>query len=109
MQKMKKMKIEYTKSKNYAICPITGVVGSLSPTGFVQCEIFTETAKITSDHELEISELGVPMPQEMHVKTFTRELQALLLLTPEVAKNIGQWLIRTSEQAKSADKIIAKQ
>ncbi|MBU4411538.1 MAG: hypothetical protein KKB93_14595 [Actinobacteria bacterium] len=98
------MKIEYTKSKNYVTCPITGVVGGLSPTGFVQCEIFTETAKITSDHELVINESGIPMQPEMHIKTFNRELQALLLLTPEVAKNIGKWLIQMSEQAELATK-----
>ncbi len=101
---MVKMEIEYTKSKNHTTIPVTGVVGCLSPNGFVQCELFVETAQITDNHTLEIDGAGIPIPKETQVTKFNRELQTLLLLAPEVAKNIGKWLIQTAEQAEKAQK-----
>ena len=97
---MSKLKIEYTKSKNYAIAPITGVIGGVSPSGLVQCELFAEKANIAKDHELEINEKGIPVSQQVQIGLFTRELQSSLLITPAVAKNIGQWLIKTAEEAE---------
>jgi len=103
-----KFKIEYTKTKTYTTTPVTGVIGGVSPTGLVQCELYAEKANVTNDYEIEISASGVPVNQEMQVKVFTRELQTSILITPEVAKNIGQWLIKTSEEAEKTSRIRGK-
>jgi hypothetical protein len=103
-----KFKIEYTKTKTYTTTPVTGVIGGVSPTGLVQCELYAEKANVTNDHEIEISASGVPLSQKMQVKAFTRELQTSILITPEVARNIGQWLIKTSEEAEKASSMRAK-
>ena len=105
---MGKMKIEYTKSKHYMTVPATGIAGCISPTGLVQCDLYTEKANITTNHEIEIAENGQTLPSQMIVETFTRELQSSFLLTPEVANSIGQWLIKIADEAKIANNMKVK-
>lgn len=102
---MAKLSIKYTKSKNYVTTTATGVVGSMSPNGLVQCDFFVEKANLIEDQELEIDENGIPVsPDKVNVTSFTRELQSSLVMTPAIAKMIGTWLVKTSEEAEAAIK-----
>lgn len=97
---MPKVSIKYTESKDYKRVSATGVVGATTPQGFIQAELYLEIPDLPDSFELEINEEGDVVKETHEVKSFTREKQVGLLLRPDMAIAIGQWLISKAEETK---------
>jgi hypothetical protein len=95
--------IVFEKSKDKVTVPATGAFGGPTPDGAsVVANIFVEYASIPSYVTHEVGEGGrVSLDQGKPVRRgeITREVQATLVMNPENARQLGDWLVKNSEQA----------
>lgn len=99
-----KISIELKKSDDYKILPATGVYGGGTPQGEILCNFFVEHNKIPDGLKIEIDPKSGNLVSESSIYTTqervdtTRELQVGLLIRPDIARSIGEWLIRKADE-----------
>jgi hypothetical protein len=100
----KKVLVEYSKSKDYRIVSATGVWGGLSPQGEIICNFFIEQNAKPDKLEMIIDSQGkilseTPIGKDgTELTYFERELQIGVVIRPDIAKTIGQWLIDQADK-----------
>lgn len=96
-----KMKVEFKYATNYRMSPIAGVIGNPTPDGLVMCDLYTECAKIPSNSEIEVdTETGVSIDQGFSINAIQRESQFQMVVTPQKARVIAQWLVNAADLAE---------
>ncbi len=98
--------VKYRRSNEFKYIPATGAFGGPSPQGEIICNFFVENQEYPEDLKLildpdtrkVIKESGPTLSE----KIIIRELQIGLVMRPDIARIVGEWLI------KEADKIIFK-
>src|SRR5579863_1492977 len=88
------VRFQYPASRDYRRVPITGVIGGPTPTGLVIANLFFETSRLPAE------QTGVVRPDgQVHISVestsaqiLDRELMIGLVMTPEIALSVGQWL-----------------
>lgn len=103
--KMTKLKIKYAYSKDYKTVPVSGAIATITPQGLIQCEIFTEKPDILNDFTLEVDESGKANEKPQEVRTIVRELHVSMIITPNIARSIGELLINKIDEL---DQLIEK-
>lgn len=93
------IKIKFRKSNDYKMIPATGVWGGLSPNNEVVFDFFIEKHVNPEFIELEIENGKKVGEKKKGEKAFIREAQVGIVLRPDIAYAIGEWLI---EKAKNA-------
>lgn len=101
MAKLEKtvMKIEFVKSRDFRTVAATGAWGGPNPQGEIVCSFYVERQQFPDDLVIEID----PITKEAITKTETekrkifRELQVSVVMRPDIAKGIGQWLVEKSD------------
>ncbi|MBD3337483.1 MAG: hypothetical protein GF353_00150 [Candidatus Lokiarchaeota archaeon] len=95
--------IDFSKSKNYNIYPATGAYGGLSPNGEIICHFFIEYEKLPDNIKVSVDvNSGKVKENKKTDKTYTRDIQCTLVLRPDIAKSIADWLL------KNANKVIVE-
>lgn len=93
------IKIKYSKSNDYKIIPATGAWGGLSPNNEVILDLFVEKHVHPESIEIEI-ENGRKVGEKQEVENiFIREAQIGIVLRPDIAYLIGEWLIGKAKDA----------
>jgi len=93
------LKITFEKSNEYKVIAATGAWGGLSSNNEVVFDFFIEKHAIPKFIELEV-ENGKKVGEKQELEnTIIRELQVGVVLRPDIAHSIGEWLI---EKAKTA-------
>jgi hypothetical protein len=93
------LKITFEKSNEYKVIAATGAWGGLSSNNEVVFDFFIEKHEIPKFIELEIKN-GKKVGEKQELEnTIIRELQVGVVLRPDIAHSIGEWLI---EKAKTA-------
>lgn len=96
-----KMKVEFKYANDYKMSPIAGVIGNPTPDGLVMCDLYTECAKLPSHSEIEIdTETGVNTEQGFKINAIQRESQFQMVVTPQKARVIAQWLLNAADLAE---------
>jgi hypothetical protein len=97
----RKIKVLFSKAPDYRKIAATGVWGGPAPTGEILCNFFID--QMSSPDELEITlsptgekELENPIFKEE--KTVIRELQVCVIMSPLIAKSVGEWMIKRAEE-----------
>lgn len=97
-----KVLVEYSKSKEYRMIAATGAWGGVSPQGEVICNFFVEQTAEPGKIEMTLDAQGKAVAESIEkkseLKTFVRELQIGIVMRPDIAKSIGQWLIMLSDK-----------
>lgn len=93
------VKITFSKSNDYKIIPATGAWGGLSPNNEVVFDFFIEKHVNPEFIELEIENGKKVGEKQKGERAFIREAQVGIVLRPDIAYAIGEWLI---EKAKNA-------
>lgn len=98
-----KLNIAFKKGPEYKIFPATGAYGGPTPQGEILCNFYVEYRESPESITLEIDARG--KTQEVERKhapqNFVRELQVGILLRPDIARSIGNWLIQNSDKLYS--------
>ena len=96
--------IKFTKTPDYKIIAATGAFGGPTPQGEILCNFFIEYKEPPEFLEIEIGERGgiVKETEKIANDYYNRELQIGVLLRPDIAKSVGDWLI------SHADKVMAE-
>lgn len=84
------------KDKDYKIIPVSGVWGGLTPHGLVTCELFME--KLALPERVVVDETGKELSRHPDKQYVTREIMVGLVMRPEIARSIGEWLIQRAEE-----------
>ncbi|KAA0258825.1 hypothetical protein FHQ18_02425 [Deferribacter autotrophicus] len=95
----KTMKIKYIKSPDFKQYYINGVYGGLNVNGLVSVKLYYEDFVLPDESELEFSE-NSEIPSETIKKSDyygVRQLLAELIMVPEQAKLIGQFLVKIAD------------
>ena len=95
----KNLQVSYSESKYYQIMPANGAVGGPTPRGEIMCSFYFESVVLPNSAELLVEGSGPvkEIPAKSSEYNFVRELQAGIVLSPEAAKSVGEFLIRNAE------------
>lgn len=105
MSEKKEIKYVYTKSKDFRNITASGVHGGVSINGNIELDLFLEKHTKPKEGIIEIE--GNKMVNERLIPNninFEREIQIGVMLSPNVAYNIGKWLIEKAESAGFKEK-----
>jgi len=92
--------IKYTKSKDCRYVPATGAWGGVSPHGEIICNFYVEYQDAPETSEL-VSPDGKLMQERRdknEKKRHHREIQVAVVMRPDIARSIGEWLIKESDK-----------
>jgi hypothetical protein len=95
------MNIEYQKPPDYKIIPATGAYGGSTPQGEILCSFFVEYQPPPDSLKLEINPADGTSKEiyKSEKKSLIRELKVGILMRPDIAKAIGEWLIEKANNA----------
>ena len=94
----RKFNIHFTKASHYKIIPATGAWGGPTPQGELLCNFFIEYKDAPKTIEMEIKD-GKPREAPQPIENdFIRELQMGVIIRPDIARSIGQWLVQKADE-----------
>ncbi len=92
--------VYYIKTKDYRMIPATGAWGGISPNGEVVINFYVEQKAIPKKTTLEVTEEGkIGKEKSIGGDDYVREMQVGIVLRPDIAYSIGQFLIRHAKNA----------
>lgn len=97
----RKILVKYKESQDYRKVAASGVFGGPTPAGGLMCNFFLETRAVPDQVEVEIDSSGAAIEKpltEGEGEVFIREILFGVLLSPQVARSIGDWLIQRSRE-----------
>jgi len=94
----RKVKIKFTKSKDYRNFAVTGAWGGVTATGEITVDLFIERSEAPEYIDLEI-DAHSSRETNRGEEFIIRESQTGLVLRPDIAYTIGDWLIKTAMAA----------
>jgi hypothetical protein len=97
---MPEIKVEFKKGSDYRIIPVTGAWGGVNPQGEIIFDLFVEKLEVQSIRirvEPGRPPVEIAREEEIHV----RESQIGVVVRPDIARSIGEWLIQKANEASS--------
>ncbi|MCD6294752.1 MAG: hypothetical protein J7M20_07470 [Deltaproteobacteria bacterium] len=94
----KTLDIKFKKTPDYKIVPATGAWGGATPQGEVLCSFFVEHNDIPESIKYKIGDGVAKSSEEQSPVNLVREFQMGVIMRPDIAKSIGQWLIKKAEE-----------
>ena len=99
--------LNYIKSNFFRVIHADGCHGGITPQGFVQMAIFSERLPIPQRVVYQLSPQGVlidPPMESIGREGAIREVEVEMLMTPEMARSLGAWLLDKAKQFDAATK-----
>lgn len=98
---MSEVKIAFRKGPDYKIIAVTGAWGGVNPQGEIVFDLFVEKLELPESIRLKI-EPGRP-PEEIarEGQVHVRESQVGVVVRPDIARSLGEWLIQKANEAGS--------
>jgi hypothetical protein len=96
-----KIKVTFSQAQDYRKVAATGVWGGPAPSGDLLCNFFIEYMRFPDELEITLSPMGdkeSENPIFKDEKTFIREIQIGVMMSPLVAKSVGEWMIKRAEE-----------
>ena len=98
----RKIQVKYVRSPGYKIVPAGGVFGGVTPHGQLLCNFFVEYQDYPEKSEITVGADGKTGVENIYSteNAYIREVQVAIVLSRDVARSIGQWLLhQTSDPA----------
>lgn len=100
MAEKKTIEIIFRKSPNYSVVAAHGVWGGIGPSGDITAQIFTDIREIPESITLDLSDLPNVRETDRKIREeYKREIQTVLIFRPEVAYQVGKWLLDRAKEA----------
>lgn len=100
------IEVNYIKSKDFRYQSATGAWGGANPQGEIIINFFIEREAIPEKTTLHIDKATgktYERKEQTPQKVFERELQSAIVLRADIARSVGEWLVR------QADSVLFKQ
>lgn len=97
-----KIKFIYKKSDGHNTYFSNGAIGSISPLGEFEFNFYFEHRELPKDEVFDI-EGSQPEEEIATDLTIIRDLQVGIIMTPQQAENLGDWLISRVKEHKNED------
>ena len=94
----KTLEVKFEKSPDFKIVPATGAWGGPTPQGELLCNFYVEYTEIPESIKLEITDGFSKETERIPTDLLVRELQIGIIMRPDIAKSIGEWLIKNAEE-----------
>lgn len=97
----KKIKVLFSRSRDYRTVSATGIYGGPTPSGEILCNFFIEHVIFPDELEITLAPTGEKESEKQlfrEGKSFIREIQIGVMMSPHVAKSIGEWMIQRAEE-----------
>jgi hypothetical protein len=104
-EKKSSLPIKYKRASDFKLIPATGAFGGPNPNGEIICNFFIEYRSFPENLSVVVEDGKVPMQVESGKDdaTYIRELQAGIVMRPDIARLIGEWLVREANKALGGD------
>lgn len=96
-----KIKFHYLKGPQIVTVYADGAYGGITPKGMISMALYNERHPIPQEESAEISAEGrIVKTEKVKVRSgIVRQVDCAVYMTPEVAKGVGEWLIRHATTA----------
>ena len=106
MEKSKKVKFRFVRDGGYRFVPVNGVWGGVTPRGDITADFFHEALTCPESVTYAVTEadgLGAEVERQLDDPSsqVTRSLMFGIVLIPEHAESIGQWLIDKARESQA--------
>src|SRR5262245_50628174 len=94
---------DHERSPDYRIIAVTGIWGGLVPSGQVMFDLVTELIRNPNRVRHDVTQdgkLGPEKSREPSERIILRYSQVGVMVTPDVAERMGQWLLDRAKQAR---------
>jgi hypothetical protein len=96
----REIKISHKKSDDFRYIPATGAYGGPNPQAEIICNFFVEYRKIPEESKVIIDtktgKIKKELPRES--ESMIRELQVGIVMRPDIARSVGEWLIKEADK-----------
>jgi len=101
-QEPKQIRVKYKLDANYREVPVTGAWGGVGAGGMIHAQIFVEHQDIPEENSASITDDGV-LTEDKNDFALLRYIQVGLIMRPEVAKSLAQWLLDKVEKSQELE------
>lgn len=107
MEELSKITAHIVRDPDFKVKATTGLIGGIAPTGEIYCELFVEHVKVPETATIHLkNNIKISEDNEGHEPSILREVHTALLLSPQHAYGIGEWLMQRAKEV--ADQMGAK-
>ena len=95
------IEVIYSKSSEYRTFHVSGAYGGPTPNGEIMCSFYIESSIVPDKINLTISNGKVIKEEPIFIEKsqrLERELQCGIIMNPQSAKIIGEWLIKHADE-----------
>lgn len=93
-------KVKFSRATDYRIIPATGAWGGVTPNGEIVFDLYVERRENPESIEIEVVDgEQVGEKRHPHPQPFEREAQIGVVVRPDIAKAIGEFLIGMADKA----------
>ncbi len=98
---MSEIKIIFKKAPDYRIIPATGAWGGVNPQGEIVFDLFVEKLEIPESIRIKVEPGRPPTEIAREGQVHVRESQIGVVVRPDIARSLGEWLIQKANEAAS--------
>jgi hypothetical protein len=98
---MPEIKITFKKALDYRIIPVTGAWGGINPQGEIILDLFVEKLEVPDSVKIKVEPDHPPVEIAIEGQVHIRESQIGVVVRPDIARSIGEWLIQKAKEAAS--------
>jgi len=98
---MADIKIAFRKALDYRIIPVTGAWGGVNPQGEIVFDLFVEKLEVPESVQIKIEPGRPPVEISREGQIHVRESQIGVVVRPDIARSLGEWLIQKANEAAS--------
>lgn len=100
---------DYVKTSDFRVVWADGAIGGRTAQGHIHFALYAERPAIPRRQvfrlNMETSALGDPIPEKTIGRAaYVREMACDVMMTPDVARNLAQWLIQQADSLKPGGK-----
>ena len=97
------VKIKFREAPYYRKLPASGAFGGPTPQGDIVCNFYLEQQILPSSVTMKVVQGRLTHEEFQYEKGeyYERELQVGLVLNPQTAKSIGEWLVKRADEVIS--------
>jgi len=103
VKKETKISVKYIRSNDFKFVAATGAYGGVNPQAEIICNFYVESRKYPETMKVVIDDEMHSFKEERaeEEEQLIRELQFGVVMRPDIAKTIGEWLIKESNKISS--------
>ena len=93
------IKFKYTKSSDFKTLPATGAWGGVTPHGDISINFFLEQPTIPNSATIKKKDNSIEQDHDPPKAEFEREFQVGIVMRPDRALVVGNWLIERAKMS----------